>query len=96
MHPAYGRIGEHDVGGLEVIGYDQQTDQFRTHYFDHTGNVISETLTLGDGIWTWQAAQHRCKGVFTANGKTLTAHHERSDDGERWVPSMIVTLRKVE
>jgi hypothetical protein len=67
MHPAYGRIGEQDVGGLEVIGYDPATDQFRTHYFDHTDN-----------------------------DKTLTAHHERSDDGKRWAPSMIVTLRKVE
>jgi Protein of unknown function (DUF1579) len=45
MHPAYGRIGEQDVGGLEVIGYDPATDQFRTYFFDHTGNVITETLT---------------------------------------------------
>ena len=26
MHPAYGRIEEQDVGGLEVIGYDPATD----------------------------------------------------------------------
>src|SRR5262245_39255859 len=31
MHPAYGRIGEQDVGGLEVIGYDPATDEFRTY-----------------------------------------------------------------
>jgi Protein of unknown function (DUF1579) len=96
MHPAYGRIGEQDVGGLEVIGYDPATHQFRTHFFDHTGNAITETLTVRDGSWTWQATHHRCTGVFTDNGRTLTAHHERSDDGKRWVPSMIVTLRKVE
>jgi hypothetical protein len=96
MHPAYGRIGEQDVAGLEVIGYDPATDQFRTHFFDHTGNAITETLTFRDGIWTWQATRHRCQGVFTDNGRILTAHHERSDDGLRWAPSMIVTLRKVE
>ena len=28
--------------------------------------------------------------------KTQTAHHERTDDGVNWVPSMDVTLRKVE
>ena len=44
MHPAYGRIGEQDVGGLEVIGYDPATDQFLTHYFDHAGNAITETF----------------------------------------------------
>src|SRR5262245_51025839 len=96
MHPAYGRIGEQDVGGLEVIGYDPATDQFRTHFFDHTGSVTTETLTLRDGTWTWQATKHRCTGVFTDNGRTLTAHHEQSADGQRWAPSMIVTLRKVE
>src|SRR4029450_840269 len=109
MHPAYGRIGEQDVGGLEVIGYDPATDQFRTHFFDHNGNVITETLTFRDGAWMWQAIKrrweggcmwpaitHRCRGVFTDNGRTLTAGHEHSDDGKRWTPSMIVTLRKVD
>jgi hypothetical protein len=42
------------------------------------------------------AMHHRCKGVFTDNGKILTAHHETSDDGKQWRPLMIVTLRKVE
>jgi hypothetical protein len=46
MQPTYGRIGEQEVGGLEVIGYDPATDQFRTYFFDHTGNVITETLTV--------------------------------------------------
>jgi Protein of unknown function (DUF1579) len=96
MHPAYGRVGQQDVGGLEVIGYDPATDQFRTHFFDHNGNVITETLTFRDGTWTWQAIDHRCKGVFTDNGRTLTAHHEHSNDGKRWTLSMIVTLRKVD
>lgn len=96
MHPAYGRIGEQEVGGLEVIGYDPATDQFRTHFFDQSGDAITETLTFQDGTWTWQGTHHRCKGIFTDEGRTLTAHHERSDDGRRWAPSMIVTLRKVE
>jgi hypothetical protein len=96
IHPAYGRIGGQDVGGLEVIGYDPATGDFRTHFFDHAGNVITETLTFRDDTWTWQATHHRCKGVFTDNGKILTAHHEQSDDGKQWRPLMIVTLPKVE
>ena len=95
MHPACGRIGEQDVGGLEIIGYDPATDQFRTHFFDHTGNTITETLTLRNGTWTWQATHHRCKGIFSDNGRTLTARHEYSDDGKSWSRSMSVTLRKV-
>jgi hypothetical protein len=96
IHPAYGRIGGQDLGGLEVIGYDPATGQLRTHFFDHAGNVITETLTFRDGTWMWQAMHHRCKGVFTDNGRILTAHHEHSVDGKQWRPLMTVTLRKVE
>jgi uncharacterized protein DUF1579 len=96
MHPAYGRIGEQDVGGLEVIGYDPATAQFRTYFFDHTGNVITETLTLQADTWIWQATHHRCKGIFTDNGRTLTAHHEQSHDGKHWTPSMVVALRRID
>jgi hypothetical protein len=96
MHPAYGRIGNIDVGGLEVIGYDSATGQYRTHFFDSQGNIVTQTLSCRDGVWTWQGAHARCTGVFTDGGKTLTARHERSDDGEHWVPSMTVTIRKVD
>jgi hypothetical protein len=96
MHPAYGRIGSVDVGGLEVIGYDPATGQYRTHFFDSQGNVLGETLTCKDGVWTWHGTNVRCTGVFTDDGKKMTARHERSDDGEHWLPSMTVTLRKVD
>jgi hypothetical protein len=96
VHSAYGRIGAVGVGGIEIIGYDPGAEQFRTHFFDSQGNMSTETLSYRNGTWTWQGAHARCTGVFTDSGKTLTAHHERSDDGVHWVPSMIVTLRKVE
>jgi Protein of unknown function (DUF1579) len=96
MHPAYGRIGSVPVGGLEVIGYDPSTGQFQTHFFDSDGNTAHETLSFRDGVWTWQGSRVRCRGVFSDNGRTLTAHHERSDNGEDWKPSMTVTLRKIE
>jgi len=96
MHPAYGRIGSLEVGGLEVIGYDPATGNYRTHFFDSQGNIVVETLSYRDGTWTWQGAHVRCTGVFTEGGKVLTARHERSDDGIHWVPSMTVTLRKIE
>lgn len=46
--------------------------------------------------WIWQGEHTRCTGVFSADGMTQTAHHERTDDGVNWVHSMDVTLRKVE
>jgi hypothetical protein len=96
VHPAYGRVGSASVGGLEVIGYDPSTGQFQTHFFDSEGNTARETLSCRDGVWTWQGGRVRCRGVFSDDGRTLTAHHERSDDGEHWRPSMTVTLRRIE
>jgi hypothetical protein len=96
MHPAYGRIGQLGVGGLEVIGYDPSTDQFHTHFFDGEGNISTQTLSCRGDTWTWQGAHVRCIGLFTEGGTILTARHERSDDGIHWVPSMTVILRKVE
>jgi len=96
MHPAYGRIGAIGVGGLEIIGFDPETRQFQTYFFDSQGNASRQTLSISDGVWTWQDRHSRCTGVFTDDGKTLTARHERSDDEVHWVPSMNVVLRKVD
>jgi Protein of unknown function (DUF1579) len=84
MHPAYGRIGSVDVGGLEVIGLDPETAQYRTHFFDSEGNVITESLSHQEGTWTWQGLHARCMGVFAEEGKVLVARHERSEDGIHW------------
>src|SRR5262245_1173384 len=96
MHPAYGRIGDVGGGGLEIIGNDPATGQYRTYFFDSQGNIMTETLSYRDGTWTWQGEHARCTGVFSEDGKTLTARHGRADDGKHWEPSMTVTLLKIE
>lgn len=96
LHTAYGRVGTTEVGGVEMIGYDPAHKNYRVTFFDSQGNQTSHTLTPRDGKWIWQGEHTRCTGVFTNGNKTLTAHHERSDDGVSWVPSMTVTLNKVE
>ena len=37
VHSAYGRIGDTDVGGLEIIRWDAESGRFRTHFFDSEG-----------------------------------------------------------
>ena len=96
IHPAYGRIGDVDVGGVEIIGYDASTKQYKTYFFDSAGNVTTERLSYRDGNWMWEGDRVRCKSEVSDDGKVMVAHHERSDDGKRWVPSMTVTLTRVE
>ena len=96
LHTAYGRVGDIGVGGVEMIGYDPAHKNYRVTFFDSQGNQTLHTLTPRDGKWIWQGEHTRCTGVLSSDGRTMTAHHERSDDGVRWVPSMVVTLSKVE
>lgn len=96
LHRAYGRIGDIGVGGIEIIGYDSAGRKYQSHFFDSQGNASRHELTIQHRTWIWQGEHARCTGGLSEDGKTLTAHHERSDDGVNWVPSMLVTLRKVE
>ena len=96
LHTAYGRIGTLDVGGTEILGYDAASQTYRTHFFDSQGNISSQEVTASGDTWKWTGEQTRCTAVFTDQGKTQTAHHERLDAQGNWVPSMEVTLTKVE
>jgi hypothetical protein len=95
LHSAYGRIGEMDVGGIEVIGFDPTSRTYRSHFFDSEGNVSVHELSVRDGVWRWQGERTRATATFSDDGKTQTVHHERSEDSGRWAPSMEVVLRKV-
>jgi hypothetical protein len=53
------------------------------------------TGALAGGTWTWTGQRTRCTATFSHYGSIQTAHHEMSEDGVTWLPSMDVTLRKV-
>lgn len=95
LHSAYGRIGDVDVGGIEVIGYDQERRTYRSDFFDSHGNIATSELTERDGIWTWHREGTRTTATFCDDGRTQSARHERTIDGSTWEPSMEVTLRKI-
>ena len=96
VHTAYGRIGEQSVGGVELIGFDEQAGVFRTHFFDSQGNANTQELTFSDGVWMWSGAHSRARGVLSKDGTEIPTRHEWSDDGQVWRASMDVTLRKIE
>lgn len=61
------RTDRRGVGGLEIIGYDPETDQFKCHFFDSFGNLTLYTLSHIDGSWIWQGARTRCTGRFSTD-----------------------------
>ena len=89
------RIGDVGVGGVEIIGYDTASQKYRSHFFDSQGNLSVSELILNGENWIFQDADTRCTSVFSEDGKTQTAHHERRDQNGSWVPSMEMVLTKV-
>jgi hypothetical protein len=97
VHSAYGRLAGTDVGGTGIITYDPTAGHYRTYFFDSQGNTSTHRLTVDGDTWRWQGETTRCTAIFTDDGKVQTARHERTDDGgATWLPSMTVTLTKIQ
>jgi hypothetical protein len=96
LHTAYGRIGDLDVGGVEIIGFDDQTGQYTSHFFDSQGHLTVDQLTYDAGKWIWTGEQIRTTSEFSADGRIQRSLHEQSDDGAEWRLAMDVTLRKID
>jgi uncharacterized protein DUF1579 len=94
LHTAYGRIGNIDVGGTEILGYDSASKKYFTRFFDSGGNIQEAELTVDGDSWTWRGQVTGCTAIFANDGKTQTAHHVRLENGD-WVSSMEVALTKV-
>lgn len=96
LHTAFGLTGEMNVGGIEMIGYDKDTGQFHTSFYDSFGNITTEKLNFDGNIITWTGEQVRCTGKVQDDGKKIVCRHERLGAGGSWEHSMDVTLSKVE
>ncbi|MEV0081721.1 DUF1579 family protein [Saccharopolyspora sp. NPDC050642] len=96
LHTAYGRIGETGVGGTEIIGYDEASGNYTSHFFDSSGNVVVSSLVARGDTWTYQGETTRATVDFSADHRVQTVLHERTDDGTTYQPSMRVTLIKVD
>jgi hypothetical protein len=96
VHTAYGRIGEFNGGGVELIGYDRASGRYTSHLFDSAGNLTVSGLDARGDTWTYQGATTRATVTFSHDDHIQTVLHERTDDGITYKPSMTVTLVKVD
>jgi hypothetical protein len=96
LHTAYGRLGNLDVGGVEIIGYDVESGHYSSHFFDSQGHVTVDQLTFDDGKWIWTGERIRTTSEFSADGKVQRSLHEQTDDRGEWQLAMDVTLRKID
>lgn len=95
LHTAYGRIGDLDVGGVEIIAYDPKSGKYTSHFFDSQGHATVDELTYDDGKWIWTGERIRTTSEFSDDGTIQRSLHEQSEDGTEWRLAMDVTLRKI-
>jgi hypothetical protein len=96
LHTAYGRLGDMDVGGVEIIAYDSESGKYTSHFFDSQGHVTLDELLFDDGKWVWNGERIRTTSTFSGDGKVQRSLHEQSEDGTNWRLAMDVTLRRVD
>jgi hypothetical protein len=96
LHTAYGRLGELDVGGVEIIRYDAEGGRYTSHFFDSQGHLTVDQLRYDDDKWIWSGARIRTTSTFSEDGKVQHSLDEQTDDGVEWRRAMDVTLRRID
>jgi hypothetical protein len=77
------------------LGYDADSGNYTSHFFESQGHVTVDELIYDDGKWTWSGERIRTTSDFSEDGKVQRSRHEQSEDGVEWRLAMDVTLRKI-
>lgn len=96
------RMGDKAPGppqALWLIGRDESTSNYTVLYYDARSVSRIYQMSFSDGMWKmWREAPgfwQRYEGTVSKNGKTITAHWEKSSDGSRWEHDFDVTYTKM-
>ena len=69
--------------------------EYRSNLYDSFGNVVVSRLTADGDTWTYHGDTTRAT-VAKHDHHVQTVQQERTDDGAAWIPSMRVTLHKID
>ena len=97
LHRVDARVGEEEVEGAEIIGFDPDRKMYVTQYFGTDGpSAYEASLLEEDGalIWRMRSKTERFEGTFSDDGNTMTGHWESLDDDSSWRPWMDITLTR--
>ena len=64
LHTAYGRLGNMD-GGVEIIGYDRETDKYVSYFYGSRGNSSQHEIIVSGNTITWKGKVTGCTATFT-------------------------------
>jgi hypothetical protein len=92
VHRFEGHVGDGAAGCIEIIGYDAQSQSYRTHTFYNNGLANEWRSHERDGTWTLAGDWHmqgkpvkvRCTTAFSDAGHTMRSTWQQSSDGSSW------------
>ena len=86
-----------NITGIEIIGYNRESDTYSMYSFDSQGNADVMEGRFEMDNWTFIGGSALFSGGFGDGGKVFTGLWEkRSGKGADWQPWMEVSLNKVE
>ena len=97
LHIVDARVGDQQVDGAEIIGWNPERHAYVTLYCGSDGpNRYEASLAEENGglVWRMRSARDRFTGGFSDDGNTIDGHWERLDEQSAWQPWMHVTLTK--
>jgi hypothetical protein len=84
---------------MAVMGADDEAGTYRMLYYDSRGVSRIYRMTFSGEIWTlWRdfpGFSQRFHGMFSEDGRSITARWERSSDGSNWEHDFALTYTKV-
>ena len=96
------RMGDKPPGppaAIWLISRDESIPNYTVFYYDARSISRVYEMSFSENVWKmWREAPgfwQRYDGTLSNNGKTITAHWEKSSDGTRWEHDFDVTYTKV-
>jgi hypothetical protein len=85
--------------GIAILGATDPTEELSMHFFDSRGVHRVFATSLDDGVWTfWRDTpgfSQRFTAAISADGDTMSALAELSEDGSTWQGDLRITYRKL-
>jgi hypothetical protein len=97
LHSVDARVGDDEIEGAEIIGWDPARSAYLTQYFGSDGPSAYEASLVEEGgslVWSMRSAADRFRGTFSDDGNTIAGHWERLDGEQSWQPWMRITLTR--
>jgi len=76
--------GRPPLESVQILGYDETSDQYRLHLFDNAGFARTYEGRGADGRWLLVGSHERVELKFDHGHSVLNVHWEQTDDNGNW------------